>query len=78
MGLKEECAVFGIYGSEQAALMTYLGLYSLQHRGQESSGIISSDGGRLYEHKAMGLVSKVFDKETLDGLAGHIAVGHNR
>ena len=78
MSLKEECAVFGIYGSDQAALMTYLGLYSLQHRGQESSGIISSDGGRLYEHKAMGLVSKVFDKETLDGLTGHLAIGHNR
>ena len=78
MGLKEECAVFGIYGSDQAALMTYLGLYSLQHRGQESSGIISSDGGRLYEHKAMGLVSKVFDKEALEGLTGHMAIGHNR
>jgi amidophosphoribosyltransferase len=76
--LKEECAVFGIYGSDQAALMTYLGLYSLQHRGQESSGIISSDGERMHEHKAMGLVAKVFDKETLDGLAGHMAIGHNR
>ncbi len=78
MALKEECAVFGIHGSDQAALMTYLGLYSLQHRGQESSGIISSDGGRLYEHKAMGLVSKVFDRGTLQGLAGHMAIGHNR
>lgn len=78
MSLKEECAVFGIYGSEQAALMTYLGLYSLQHRGQESSGIITSDGGRLYEHKAMGLVSKVFSKDTLDQLTGHMAIGHNR
>jgi amidophosphoribosyltransferase len=76
--LKEECAVFGIYGSDQAAMMTYLGLYSLQHRGQESSGIISSDGGRLYEHKAMGLVSKVFTKEDLDSLKGHMAIGHNR
>jgi amidophosphoribosyltransferase len=78
LGLKEECAVFGIYGSEQAAMMTYLGLYSMQHRGQESSGIITSDGGRLYEHKAMGLVSKVFDKATLDRLTGHMAIGHNR
>ncbi len=76
--MKEECAVFGIHGSNQAALMTYLGLYALQHRGQESSGIISSDGGRMYEHKAMGLVSKVFSKETLDGLKGHMAIGHNR
>ena len=76
--MKEECAVFGIYGSDQAALMTYLGLYSLQHRGQESSGIITSDGDRMYEHKAMGLVSKVYSKETLDRLAGHMAIGHNR
>jgi amidophosphoribosyltransferase len=76
--LKEECAVFGIYGGDQAALMTYLGLYSLQHRGQESSGIITSDGERMYEHKAMGLVSKVYSKKTLDGLAGHMAIGHNR
>jgi amidophosphoribosyltransferase len=58
--------------------MTYLGLYSLQHRGQESSGIISSDGGRLYEHRDMGLVSKVFSKETLARLTGHMAIGHNR
>ena len=76
--MKEECAVFGIHGSDQAALMTYLGLYSLQHRGQESSGIISSDGGCMYEHKAMGLVSKVFSKDTLNSLTGHMAIGHNR
>jgi amidophosphoribosyltransferase len=76
--LKEECAVFGIHGSDQAALMTYLGLYSLQHRGQESTGIITSDGGRMYEHKAMGLVSKVYSKEVLDSLEGHLAIGHNR
>ena len=76
--MKEECAVFGIHGSDQAALMTYLGLYSLQHRGQESAGIISSNGGRMYEHKAMGLVSKVFSKETLNSLTGHMAIGHNR
>ena len=76
--MKEECAVFGIFGSEEAAQMTYLGLYSLQHRGQESSGIISYDGERMYEHKAMGLVSKVYSDEILLGLKGHIAIGHNR
>ncbi len=76
--MKEECAIFGIFGSEDAAHMAYLGLYSLQHRGQESSGIITSDGRRMYEHKAMGLVSKVFSEQILDGLKGHMAVGHNR
>jgi len=76
--LKEECAVFGIFGSEEAANMTYLGLYSLQHRGQESSGIITSDGCRMCEHKAMGLVSKVFSDAILGELKGHMAIGHNR
>jgi len=76
--LKEECAVFGIYGSEEAAKLTYLGLYALQHRGQESAGIISSDGKLVYEHKGLGLVSKVFDEEILSRLKGHIAIGHTR
>ncbi len=76
--MKEECAVFGVYGIENAAQITYLGLYSLQHRGQESSGIISSDGERVYEHKDMGLVSKVFSGQVLERLKGHMAIGHNR
>jgi amidophosphoribosyltransferase len=76
--LKEECAVFGVFDCEEAAQMAYLGLYSLQHRGQESSGIITSDGRRLSEHKGMGLVSKVFDGDALAGLKGHMAIGHNR
>jgi amidophosphoribosyltransferase len=76
--VNEECAVFGVYGSEQAARMSYLGLYALQHRGQESTGIISSDGKNLYEFKGMGLVSKVFSEEALGGLKGHFAIGHNR
>ncbi|MBN2071744.1 MAG: amidophosphoribosyltransferase [Candidatus Krumholzibacteriota bacterium] len=76
--MKEECAVFGIFGSEEAAQMTYLGLYSLQHRGQESSGIISYDGHKMHEHKAMGLVSKVFSDEIIDQLKGNMAIGHNR
>jgi amidophosphoribosyltransferase len=76
--VKEECAVFGVYGNESAAQITYLGLYSLQHRGQESSGIISSDGERVYEHKDMGLVSKVFSEQVMERLKGHMAIGHNR
>lgn len=76
--MKEECAVFGVHGSEDAAQITYLGLYSLQHRGQESSGIVSSDGERVYEHKDMGLVSKVFSGQALERLKGHVAIGHNR
>ncbi|MBD3180551.1 MAG: amidophosphoribosyltransferase [Candidatus Latescibacteria bacterium] len=76
--MKEECGVFGIVGSGGAAALSYLGLYSLQHRGQESSGIITSDGESMYEHKAMGLVSEVFTEEILKGLKGDIAIGHNR
>ena len=76
--MREECAVFGIHGSDEAALMTYLGLYSLQHRGQESAGIATYDGRRMHEYKAMGLVAKVFGPEILERLTGHIAIGHNR
>lgn len=76
--MKEECGVFGIIGSEEAARLTYLGLYSLQHRGQESTGIITSDGENMYEHRMMGLVSKVFSDEVLDKLKGDIGIGHNR
>ena len=76
--MKEECAVFGVYGREDAAQLAYLGLYSLQHRGQESSGIIVSNGSKIIEHKGMGLVSKVFPEETLTALTGHLAIGHNR
>jgi amidophosphoribosyltransferase len=76
--LKEECAVFGIYGIESAAEVAYLGLYSLQHRGQESSGIITSDGERIYEHRDLGLVAKVYDKDILSALKGPMAIGHNR
>lgn len=76
--MKEECAVFGICGSEDAAELTYLGLYSLQHRGQESTGIITSDGARIYERKGMGLVSKVYNAGEVSDLKGHLAIGHNR
>jgi amidophosphoribosyltransferase len=76
--LHEECGLFGIYGHEHAAHLTYLGLYALQHRGQESAGIVAYDGKKTFEHKGMGLVSQVFKEEELEGLSGHIAIGHNR
>lgn len=75
---KEECGVYGIFGSEEASNYTYLGLYALQHRGQESAGIVSSDGERLYRYAGMGQVAHVFEKEKLDQLYGRAAIGHNR
>lgn len=74
-----ECGVFGIYGSNaEAARTTFFGLFALQHRGQESAGIVVSDGTRLHCHKGMGLASQVFDEPTLSGLPGSLAIGHNR
>src|SRR5687767_8205582 len=75
---KEECGVFGIFGHQEAANLTYLGLYALQHRGQESAGIASSDGTRLRVSKAMGYVNEAFDSTTLAKLPGSMAVGHVR
>lgn len=75
---EDYCGIVGVYGSPEASIWTYLGLYSLQHRGQESSGIASSDGTKIYKHLGMGLVSDVFNKNVLDELPGHIAIGHNR
>ncbi|MFC2140505.1 amidophosphoribosyltransferase [Candidatus Auribacterota bacterium] len=72
------CGVFGIFGSEEAAKLTYLGLYALQHRGEESAGIASFNGERLRYKKGKGLVGDVFDEEKLNSLTGYIAVGHNR
>ncbi|HKK01401.1 MAG TPA: amidophosphoribosyltransferase [Desulfuromonadales bacterium] len=76
---KDECGVFGIYGHPEAANLTYLGLYALQHRGQESCGIVASDGGRLRAHRGMGLVADVFKRDSVfDGLPGSSAIGHVR
>jgi amidophosphoribosyltransferase len=75
---KDECGLFGIFGHPEAANMTYLGLYALQHRGQESAGIAASDGGTIRVSKAMGYVSDVFDTETLNALPGRAAIGHVR
>lgn len=74
----DECGVFGIAGSQEAANLTYLGLYALQHRGQEATGIVSSDGKNFYQEKGVGLVSDLFNKERLSKLKGTLAIGHNR
>ena len=74
----ESCAVFGVFGHPEAANLTYLGLYALQHRGQESSGIVASDGTRVHSEVGMGLVADIFDKGRLSKLQGHLAIGHNR
>jgi amidophosphoribosyltransferase len=76
--LKEECGVFGIFGHPEAANLTYLGLYALQHRGQESAGIAASDGARIRVSKGMGHVNDVFDSGALGHLNGAMAVGHVR
>jgi amidophosphoribosyltransferase len=76
--MHEECGVFGVYGHPEAANITYLGLYALQHRGQEGAGICSSDGKQMYIEKGMGLVADIFSEKRLKKLPGHIAIGHNR
>src|SRR4026209_831132 len=75
---KDECGVFGIFGHPEAANMTYLGLYALQHRGQESAGIAASDGHQARVSKAMGYVADVFNGEVLSHLSGSMAIGHVR
>ena len=76
--LKEECGVFGIFGHPEAANLTYLGLYALQHRGQESAGIAASDGAQVRISKSMGHVADAFSEKTLEKLPGTIAIGHVR
>jgi len=76
---RPDCAVFGIWGLPEASTLTYLGLYALQHRGQEAAGIVSSDGRKLFRHAGRGLVSDVFrDRRTFESLPGMSAIGHNR
>jgi amidophosphoribosyltransferase len=75
---KDECGVFGIFGHPEAANMTYLGLYALQHRGQESAGIAASDGEQVRLSRAMGYVADTFDSATLAELPGSLAIGHVR
>ncbi len=77
--LGEKCAVFGIYGKGlDVSRLTFFGLYALQHRGQESSGIASTDGQNIYCYKHNGLVAQVFNEEIIRSLFGHCAIGHNR
>jgi len=76
--LREECGVVAIHGHPDAARETYLGLYALQHRGQESAGIATADGHHLANIKGMGLVSEIFTDEVLSKLPGHMAIGHTR
>jgi amidophosphoribosyltransferase len=75
---KHYCGVFGIFGHPNAARLTYYGLFALQHRGQESAGIVTCDDGQFHEHRGMGLVSQVFQPGTLDRLVGSNAIGHTR
>ncbi len=78
-GMREACGVMGIYApGEDVARLAYFGLFALQHRGQESAGIATSDGEQLNLHTRMGLVSQVFDEPSLSRLQGHIAIGHTR
>ncbi|MFC0189956.1 amidophosphoribosyltransferase [Fictibacillus aquaticus] len=77
-GLNEECGVFGIWGSREAAQLSYYGLHSMQHRGQEGAGIVVTDGERLRMHKGHGLVNEVFGKGELEDLTGMAGIGHVR
>lgn len=76
--LKEKCGLFGVYNNDEAAALTFLGLYSLQHRGEESCGIIGFDGSTFNYHRGMGLVSEVFNVQELAKIKGHQAIGHVR
>jgi len=74
----DECGIFGVFNHPEAANLTYLGLYSQQHRGQESAGIVSTDGKSFYNHRGMGLVADIFDKSSIKRLKGHSSIGHVR
>lgn len=76
--LQDECGVFGVFGHEEAATLTYLGLYALQHRGQEGAGIVVNDEGQLKAHRGIGRVSDVFKPHKLARLRGNMAIGHVR
>src|SRR2546428_9549340 len=75
---REECGVIAIYAHPEAEKLAYLGLHALQHRGQESAGIVTSDGMTLHPYKAMGLVADIFTEEVLSQLHGTLAIGHTR
>src|SRR5512142_2814238 len=74
----EECGVVAIYGHPEAAKLAYLGLYSLQHRGQESAGICTAENGNIHGHKAMGHVHDIFTQPVIATLPGELAIAHTR
>ena len=76
--LHEECGVFAVFGHENAARLCYYGLHSLQHRGQEASGILVNDNKKMSIHKGEGLVTEVFDSKKIDSMKGNCAIGHVR
>src|SRR3974390_2870489 len=75
---KDECGVVAVYAHPEAETLVYLGLHALQHRGQESAGVVSSDGIALRAHKAMGTVADIFNEDVLANLRGSLAIGHTR
>ena len=74
----DHCGVFGVFGNDEAAKLTYLGIYALQHRGQESAGIASTDGTHVRVHKALGHVQEIFTPQVIASLPGAAAIGHTR
>ncbi len=74
----DQCGVFGIFGHPEASKLTYLGLYALQHRGQEAAGIASSDAADIHSHKSLGSVQEIFTPQVLASLPGAVAIGHTR
>ncbi len=76
--VRHHCGLFGVHGHKDAVFLTHLGLYALQHRGQESAGIVSTNGERLLRHAGLGLVNQVFDQSSLEGIRGRVAIGHVR
>lgn len=76
--LREECGVFGVFGHPEAAHLAYYGLHALQHRGQESAGIVVSDGEQFHYHRDMGLVKEIFNSEIMSGLQGAMGIAHVR
>src|SRR5207253_4220400 len=75
---KEECGIFGIFGHPEASTLTQLGLFALQHRGQEACGIVSADGEELHQFRSVGLVADVLNEDVLRKLTGASAIGHTR
>lgn len=78
MNVGHNCGLFGVESSPDASRLAYAGLYALQHRGQESAGIVASDGSVFHGYKSLGLVVDCFDEGVLSGIRGNLAIGHNR